>query len=85
MQVPIVGNEGFIREWVETKMGIIRRVLEGLQGLSSRHVALYLLKGAGDACRVVYYLRTTPVDMIKPFVEEFDCELRRTFEEIIGL
>eukprot|EP00973_Karenia_brevis_P032808 4528898-Karenia_brevis.AAC.1 len=46
MQIPIVGDDGFIAEWVETKMGIIRRVLEGLRGLSSRHVALYLLKGA---------------------------------------
>eukprot|EP00973_Karenia_brevis_P032578 4496591-Karenia_brevis.AAC.1 len=52
MQVPVVGYEGFIAEWVGTKMGIIKRVLEGLRGLTSKHVALYLLKGAGDACRV---------------------------------
>ena len=38
--------------------------LEGLKGLSSRHVAFYLLKGAGDACRVVYYLRRTGVDLL---------------------
>ena len=43
-----------------------------MQGLSSKHVALYLLKGAGDACRVVYYLRTTPVGLIQEFVNEFD-------------
>eukprot|EP00973_Karenia_brevis_P021528 2959192-Karenia_brevis.AAC.1 len=85
MQVPVVGNREFIAEWVKSKMGIIRRVLEGLRGLSSRHVALYLLKGAGDACRVVYYLRTTPAEMIRPFVGEFDAELRRTFEEVVGL
>eukprot|EP00973_Karenia_brevis_P091460 12407535-Karenia_brevis.AAC.1 len=30
MQVPIVGDEMFIREWVQAKMGIIRRVLNGL-------------------------------------------------------
>eukprot|EP00973_Karenia_brevis_P019599 2688776-Karenia_brevis.AAC.1 len=66
-------------------MGIIRRVMEGLRGLSSRHVALYLLKGAGDACRVVYYLRTTPADMIREFISEFDEELRNTFEEVVGL
>eukprot|EP00973_Karenia_brevis_P037079 5112184-Karenia_brevis.AAC.1 len=52
MQVPVVGDEGFIKEWVGTKMGIIKKVFEGLRGLSSKHVALYLLKGAGDACRV---------------------------------
>eukprot|EP00973_Karenia_brevis_P014662 2000509-Karenia_brevis.AAC.1 len=66
-------------------MGIIKRVLDGLRGLSSRHVALYLLKGAGDACRVVYYLRTTPADMIRPFIQDFDRELRGAFEEVVGL
>ena len=70
MQVPVVGNEAFVREWVESKMGVIRRGLQGIAGLSSKHVALYLLKGAGDACRVVYYLRTTPQDFIKPFIED---------------
>eukprot|EP00973_Karenia_brevis_P092134 12410914-Karenia_brevis.AAC.1 len=64
-------------------MGIIRRVLDGLRGLSSRHVAPYLLKGAGDACRVVYYLRTTPRDMIEPFINEFDSELRSTFGKVV--
>eukprot|EP00973_Karenia_brevis_P024177 3337719-Karenia_brevis.AAC.1 len=85
MQVPIAGDGDFFREWVDAKMGIIRRVLEGLRGLSSRHVALYLLKGAGDACRVVYYLRTTPADMIGSFLREFDSELRHTFEGVVGL
>eukprot|EP00973_Karenia_brevis_P071577 9945294-Karenia_brevis.AAC.1 len=52
MQVPVVGDDEFLAAWVEAKMGIIRKVLTGLRGLSSKHVALYLLKGAGDACRV---------------------------------
>ena len=40
-------------------------VATGLKGLSSRHVAFYLLAGAGDACRVVYYLRTALLDMLR--------------------
>ena len=85
MQVPIAGDSEFLREWVDTKMGIIKRVLVGLRGLSSKHVALYLLKGAGDACRVVYYLRTTPADLIGQLIREFDSELRLTFEHVVGL
>eukprot|EP00973_Karenia_brevis_P058945 8206676-Karenia_brevis.AAC.1 len=85
MQVPIVGDEAFVGEWIESKMGIIRRVLEGLKGLSSKHVALYLLKGAGDGCRIVYYLRTTPRDLLGRFVDEFDLGLRQAFEDIVGL
>ena len=85
MQVPIVGSEAFIKEWVGAKMGIIKRVLHGVRGLSSKHVALFLLKGAGDACRVVYYLRTSPLDILKPFVAEFDSELRDAVDEVLGV
>ena len=49
--------------------------------MSSKHVALYLLKGAGNACRVVYYVRAAPLDLVGPFIELFDEELRRTFDE----
>ena len=72
MQVPVVGSQQFIREWVTYEMGIIRQVLDGVSGLSQRQVALYLLREAGDGCRVLYYLRTTPRDLIKDFVKEFD-------------
>ena len=34
--------------------------------------------------RVVYYLRTTPVDMLRPFIDEFDDELRAAFEQVVG-
>eukprot|EP00973_Karenia_brevis_P034198 4716632-Karenia_brevis.AAC.1 len=51
MQLPVVGDEEFIAEWVRNKMGNIKKVLEGIRGLPSKHVALYLLKNAGDACR----------------------------------
>ena len=85
MQVPIAGSAAFIREWIDTKMGIIWRVLEGVRGLSNKHAALYLLRRAGHGCRVLYYLRTTPREMFGEFVEEFDQELRTTLEAVAGL
>ena len=66
-------------------MSTIRKVLHGIKGLPSMHVALYLLKGAGDGCRIVHYLRTVPLDMFRNFVEDFDAELKQTFEEVVGL
>jgi hypothetical protein len=85
MQVPIVGDAVFLREWGEQKMGVIRKILEGVRGLSKRHVALYLLRKAGHGCRVVYYLRSTPTDIISDFVHQFDVELKHTFEVVMGL
>jgi hypothetical protein len=84
MQVPIVGSQAFMEEWATDKMKDIKKVLEGLRGLSSKHVALYLLKGAGNACRVLYYVRCCPIDMVGYFINQFDAEFRQTFEDIVG-
>ena len=85
MQVPIAGSPAFIKEWVATKMGIIKKILQGLSGLSQRQVALYLLRKAGHGCRVLYYLRACPRDLIAEFVQEFDDNLRGTFEAVVAL
>ena len=66
-------------------MGIIRGILEGIRGLSQRQVALYLSRKAGHGCRIVYYMRTCPRDLIKEFVNEFDDDLRGTLESVVGL
>ena len=81
----MVGSGEFVREWVEYKMGIIKQVFAGLRGLSKRQVALYLLRRAGHGCRVLYYLRTTPRDLIPQFVQCLDDEMRGALEEILGL
>ena len=85
MQVPIAGTPEFIREWVTYKMGIVKKILKGIAGLSQRQVALYLLRKTGHGCRVLYYLRSTPRDLIEEFVKEFDENLRSTFETVVGL
>ena len=47
MQVPIAGSDEFLREWADEKWKELAKVFEGLKGLSSKHAALYLLKGEG--------------------------------------
>ena len=42
-----MGSMAFMKEWAEGKTKDICKVREGLRGLSSKHVALYLLEGAG--------------------------------------
>jgi hypothetical protein len=85
MQVPIVGDAGFLEAWVGQKMGIIKKVLEGVSGLSKRQVALYLLRKTGHGCRVVYYLRSSPKDIMNEFIHQFDAELKHTFETVMGI
>ena len=85
MKVPVVGSTTFVKEWADAKIEYIMKVFDGLRGLSRRHVALYLLKGAGNVCRVLYYLRAIPGDMIQGFVKQFDNELRSVLEDVVGL
>ena len=53
MKVPIEGSAEFFCEWADEKLDLIRRVFEGIRGVSNRHVALYVLRGTADVCRVV--------------------------------
>ena len=59
--------------------------MEGIGGLFQRRVALHLLRKAGHGCTVVYDLRTIPRDITRDFVQEFDENLRSTFETVVGL
>ena len=54
--------------------------MQAVSGVNERQVALYLLRKAGHGCRVLYYLRACPRDLIAEFVEESDDNLRATFE-----
>ena len=85
MKVPIAGSAAFCKEWGRLKMVEIRKVFDGLRGLPSRHVSMFLLRVAGNVCKVVYILRVVPRDMIEDFIIDFDSALKETFEEIVGL
>ena len=85
IQVPVVGSDEFVKEWVKQKMNIISKTLDGVKGLSKRQVAVYLLRKARHGYRVIYYLRTTPRELIPGFVAEFDGELRDALQCVLGL
>ena len=42
------------------------------------------MKSAANVCKVVYYMRTAPRDMIEELVKSFDEDLREVLGEVIG-
>ena len=84
MQVPIVGSEALMKEWAAEKIKDIAKVLEAVRGMSSKHVALYILGRAGKACGVLFSARCSPTDIIRYLVNQLDAELRQAFEDVVG-
>ena len=48
-------------------------------------MGLYLLQKAANVCKVVYFVRAVPKEMLLDFVADFDRELRGVMEEVVGL
>ena len=70
MKIPLIGSEGFINEWIESKLGILSDTLDVLGKLPNPHVAYYLLKQAAGVCKVLFWMRTMPGCMagfVRPF------------------
>ncbi len=55
-----------------------------IAALPDRHVALHLLRQAGDFCRVNYLARTTPSGAVSKGLELYDREVRAALERLVG-
>ena len=53
-----------------------------IAALPDRHVALHLLRQAGDFCRVTYLARTTPSEAVSRGLELYDREVRAALERL---
>ena len=85
MKVPLIGDEPFVRTWIESKLQKLKETLDVVGKLSKTHVAYYLLRQAAGTCRVPIWMRTTPQDMMGDLFREFDAEQKHVFEKLAGL
>ena len=85
MKVPIMGSQEFIDEFIQKKLHELTKTLDVLVELPNPHVAHYLLRQAAGVCKVQYFMRTTPVDMIRALFEGFDQTQKQVFEQLVGM
>ena len=85
MKAPVHGSTEFLHDFWKNKMGEIRKTFDGIRKIKSRHIGLYLLRNCANVCRVVYYCRAVPRDMLSNLLDELDQELREVVEEVLGL
>ena len=81
MKSPI-GDRAFCEEEIGKRVAKASATLRALSGLPDEHVALYLLRF--QCGRIDYTIRTTPADSCLGALAEFDVEVRRAYEKIIG-
>ena len=82
MKAPVHGSQEFLQAFRIVKMREIRKVFEGIRGIRGRHVGLYLLRNCANVCRVVYYIRAVPKEMLEQLLCDIAQELREVVEEV---
>ena len=85
VQAPVaVGPDAadFYQRFGEVRAKKAAATVREIAALPDRHVALHLLRQAGDFCRVTYLARTTPSAVVPRGLELYDQEVRAALERL---
>ena len=85
VQAPVaVGPDAadFCQRFGEMRAKKAAATVREIAALPDRHVALHLLRQAGDFCRVTYVARTTPSAVVSRGLELYDQEVRAALERL---
>lgn len=85
VQAPVaVGPDAadFYQRFGEVRAKKAAATVREIAALPDRHVALHLLRQAGDFCRVTYLARTTPSAVVSRGLELYDQEVRAALERL---
>ena len=67
-----------------SKMEEFRPLLQSLQGMADKQVALSLLRQCGGFCRVVFYMRSVGHTGAARYLEAFDAQVEETLCRVLG-
>ena len=73
-----IGDRDFCEAWMVSKMEEFRPLLQSLQGMADKQVALALLRQCGGFCRVVFYMRSVGHTGAARYLEAFDAQVEET-------
>ena len=78
------GSEKLFQAYFSKKIKKIWKCQETLPSLENLKVELHLLRSCLSLCKIGYLLRTVPPDKAPSQLHEFDVNLRRSLEGIVG-
>ena len=79
-----IGDKDFCEAWMVSKMEEFRPLLQSLQGMADKQVALSLLRQCGGFCRVVFYMRSVGHTGAARYLEAFDAQVEETLCRVLG-
>ena len=79
-----IGTDKFVESYLQEKMIRLRREIKSLSEMSHLHECFTLLRSCASACKVTHLMRTIPPHQLKEFLNNFDSELRKAMEKILG-
>jgi hypothetical protein len=80
-----IGNEDHCNKFISSKILKYDRLLNCLSVIEDSHVAYVLLKLCHSFCKVIYYMRTVPSNLIMKSLVEFNNRIRKTTEKMLSI
>ena len=79
-----VGSDAFVRETLQSRAADATLILNRIKDLDCPQTAMGLARMCGAAVKMQYSMRTTPSDQCEGILQDFDCQVRRSVESILG-
>ena len=80
-----IGDEIHCNKFISSKILKYDRLLNCLSVIEDSHVAYVLLKLCHSFCKVIYFMRTVPSNLIMKSLIEFNIRIRKTTEKMLAI
>ena len=80
---PLWGDDIFFNDFLSSRMGKVALTQEKLSLLDDPQVELHLLRSCLSSCKIIHLLLTVPFTILKPFLLQFDHNLRSCLGRIM--
>jgi len=80
---PLWGDECFFNEFLSSRLDKVATIQDKLALLEDPQVELHLLRSCLSSCKIIHLLRTVPHSVLKPYLCQFDHNLRSCLSRIM--
>ena len=80
---PLWGDDIFFNDFLSSRIDKVALTQEKLSLLDDPQVELHLLRSCLSSCKIIHLLRTVPITILKPFLLQFDHNLRSCLGRIM--
>jgi len=80
---PLWGDENFFHKFLSSRLDKVATTQDKLALLDDPQVELHLLRSCLSSCKIIHLLRTVPLSVLRPYLCQFDHNLRSCLSRIM--